>query len=167
MNSHQHRRLVAVAVATAVVDALTKLGALRWLTDHVEVGPLTLRITRNSGVAFSLGADQPASLVLLITGVAIAALTVAAWRGHIGGPVPAGLLVGGGLANLGDRVVGGSVIDLFDLSWWPVFNLADVAISTGVALLLLEAVIPQRDRDPRRDVRTPSDLSDHPRHHHA
>lgn len=167
MSNRQHRRLVTIAVAAVVADALTKLVALRWLTEPVELGQLTLRVTRNSGVAFSLGADQPTSLVLLVTGGAIAALTVAAWRGHIGGPVPAGLLVGGGLANLGDRVVGGSVIDLFDLSWWPVFNLADIAISTGVALLLLEAVVPQRARDGRRDVRTPSDPSDHPRHHHA
>ena len=85
--------------------------------------------------------------MLGIVGVAVVALAVAAWRGHLGGPLPAGLVVGGGLANLADRAVGGSVVDLFDLGWWPVFNLADVFIVAGVGLLLLAAITHDRDPD--------------------
>lgn len=142
------RRCLLLAVLAAVVaDALTKLAAVRWLTGTVDLGVLDLRVTRNPGVAFSLGADQPAVVVLAGTGVAVAALAVAAWRGHLGSPLPAGLVVGGGLANLADRAIGGSVVDLFDLSWWPVFNLADVFITTGVGLLLLAAFAHDRDPD--------------------
>lgn len=146
MNTGQRRDLIVVAVVAVVADALTKLAAVQWLTDPVELAGLTLYVTRNSGVAFSLGADQPAAVVLAITGLAVSALAVAAWRGHLGGPVPSGLMLGGGLANLIDRAIGGGVVDLFDLGWWPVFNLADVFITAGVALVLLTAI--GHDRDP-------------------
>lgn len=147
MTRVDHRRLLLVVLVAVVADALTKLAAVRWLTGTVDLGVLDLRVTRNPGVAFSLGADQPAVVVLAVTGVAVVALAVAAWRGHLGGPLPAGLVVGGGLANLADRAVGGSVVDLFDLGWWPVFNLADVFITTGVGLLLLAAFVHGRDPD--------------------
>lgn len=46
------------------------------------------------------------------------------------------------MANLGDRLVGGTVVDFLDLGWWPSFNVADIAITTGVALVLLAALRP-------------------------
>lgn len=131
MSTLQRRRLVVIASVAVAADALTKLAAVRWLTSPVELPGLTLRVARNPGVAFSLGADQPAAVVLAVTGLAVVALVVAAWRGHLGSPVPAGLVVGGGLTNLGDRAIGGSVVDMFNLGWRPVFNLADVFITTG------------------------------------
>lgn len=147
MTRVDHRRLLLAVLVAVVADALTKLAAVRWLTGTVDLGVLDLRVTRNPGVAFSLGADQPAVVVLAFTGVAVLALAVAAWRGHLGGSLPAGLVVGGGLANLADRAIGGSVVDLFDLGWWPVFNLADVFITTGVGLLLLAAFAHDGGRD--------------------
>ena len=147
MSTLQRRRLAVIAAVVVLADALTKLAAVRWLTGTVELGVLDLRVTRNPGVAFSLGADQPAAVVLAVTGLAVIVMAVAAWRGHLGSPFPAGLLVGGGLANLGDRAIGGSVVDLFALGWWPVFNLADVFITSGVGLLILAAFVHDRDRD--------------------
>ena len=147
MTGLDRRRLLFAVLVAVVADALTKVAAVRWLTGTVDVGVLDLRVTRNPGVAFSLGADQPTVVVLAFTGVAVAALAVAAWRGLLEGPLPAGLVVGGGLANLADRAVGGSVVDLFDLGWWPVFNLADVFITTGVGLLLLASFAHGRDPD--------------------
>ena len=157
MTTLERRRLALIALAAVVADVLTKLAAVRWLTAPVELPGLTLRITHNSGVAFSLGADQPAGLVLAITGLAVAALAVAVWRGHLGNPVPAGLVLGGGLANLADRAIGGSVVDLFDLGWWPVFNLADVFITTGMAVLLLTAFLQDRDTDPPEAPEPPAE----------
>src|SRR5680860_1296949 len=58
-------------------------------------------------------------------------------RGSIGPPAAAGLVDGGGVANLADRFTGGSVVDMFDVGWWPSFNLADVLLLTGVALILV------------------------------
>lgn len=147
MTKVQRRHLVVIALAAVVADALTKLAAARWLTGTVDLGVMGLRVTYNSGVAFGLGAEQPAGVVLAVTGLAVVVMAVAAWRGHLDGPFPAGLLVGGGLANLADRAIGGSVVDLFDLGWWPVFNLADVFITTGVGLLLLAAFAHDGDPD--------------------
>ena len=132
-----HRRLVFIAAATIAVDLAAMAAAVRWLTDPLDLGVITIRATENSGVAFGIGADQPLAVVAALTGLVVAAIAVGAWRGHFAGPVGAGLIVGGGTANLADRVVGGSVVDLFDLGWWPVFNLADVALTVGVAVTMV------------------------------
>ena len=146
MSSFHRRRLVAIVVVVMVADLVTKLAALRWLTDPVELPGLTLRVSRNPGVAFGLGADQPAAVVLAVTALVLVALGVSAWRGRLGGAIPASLVLGGGLANFADRAVGGGVVDLFDLGWWPVFNLADVFITVGVALLMVGSFGPEPDR---------------------
>ena len=135
-----HRRLVLVAAATIAIDLAAKAAAVRWLTSRIDAGVITIRVTENSGVAFGIGADQPFAVVAAVTGVVVAAIAVSAWRGHFGGPVGAGLLLGGGTANLLDRLTGGTVVDLFDLGWWPVFNLADVALTIGVAVTVLGTV---------------------------
>ena len=148
MTGAQRLAVTAVASAAATVDLLAKAAGVRWLTEPVEVaGILTLRVTHNTGVAFGLGADQPPWVVLAVTGAAVAALFVAVFRGLLSGTVPAGLILGGGLANLADRVHGGSVVDLFDVGWWPVFNPADVFLTTGVAWLLVSSTVAQRDND--------------------
>ena len=157
MSTLQRRRMVVIAAVVVVVDALTKVAAVRWLTGTVELGVLDLRVTHNPGVAFSLGADQPAAVVLAVTGLAVVVMAVAACRGLLGSPLPAGLLVGGGLANLADRAIGGSVVDLFDLGWWPVFNLADVFITTGIGLLLLSAFLHDHDRDAAEATEPPTE----------
>jgi signal peptidase II len=57
--------------------------------------------------------------------------------------VALGLVLGGAVGNLADRLVrgnGGAVIDFIDFQWWPVFNLADVAISCGAVLLVLRSL---------------------------
>lgn len=134
-----HRRLVLVAAATIAVDLTSKALAVRWLTDPIDLGIIIVRATENSGVAFGIGADQPFGLVAALTGLVVAGMTVGAWRGLLGGPVGAGLVLGGGTANLADRLVDGSVVDLFDLGWWPVFNIADIALTVGVALTVVFA----------------------------
>jgi len=58
-----------------------------------------------------------------------------------------GLVLGGTVGNAYDRVLHGSVTDFFALHWWPVFNVADSAISTGVALLVLAQLV--RGRSPQ------------------
>jgi signal peptidase II len=137
--SSVRRRLVLVAAATVAVDLASKAAAVRWLIDPVDLGVVTVRATENSGVVFGIGADQPFALVAALTGLVVVGMAVGAWRGLLGGPVGAGLVVGGGAANLADRLVGGSVVDLFDLGWWPVFNVADIALTIGVALTVAVA----------------------------
>ena len=133
--------LITVAVAAVAVDVATKVAAVRYLPGNpVEVaGPLTLRLIYNPGVAFGVGDRLPAPVIIALTGLAVAALAVMAWRGAMHPAAAAGLVVGGGVANLADRLTGGSVVDMFDLGWWPVFNLADVLLLTGVGLILVLA----------------------------
>ena len=136
----RRRATLVTAAATAIAaDFATKAAAVRYLDGNpIPLGDvLTLRLLYNSGAAFGVGSSAPPLLIILLTGMAVVGIVVMAWRGDMKPPAAAGLVVGGGLANLGDRLTGGSVVDMFDLGWWPVFNLADVLLLTGVGLVLL------------------------------
>jgi signal peptidase II len=142
------RRAAATLFGTAAVayllDRVSKLWVERTLQDHpAELirGVLTLRYTTNSGGAFSLGERAPwvfvgASLVVCVAIV----LTATRHRGRLQA-VALGLILGGALGNLTDRIVRGPafrgrVVDFIDLHVWPVFNLADSAIVIGALLLI-------------------------------
>ena len=138
--------LAAIAAAVVAVDQLTKWWALEALDDRTIhlVWTLQLHLTFNTGTAFSLGAGR-GGMVALVAVVVVAAMV---WVGRgVTGVAAAGalgLVLGGAVGNLADRVfregdgfLGGAVVDFVDLQWWPVFNLADAAISCGVILLLV------------------------------
>jgi len=119
------------ALATSLVDR----------GDRVEVLPfLAFENVRNKGVAFGLGGDISAVLIGATIVLLVGLLVFLAFRGGGGWLVwlPAALLLGGALGNLADRVRDGAVTDFIDLPLWPTFNLADVAITAGVLLLLLD-----------------------------
>lgn len=145
--------LATAALAALAVDIGSKVAAAAWLADGpVEMGPLlTLRLVHNSGVAFGVGAAAPTPVVLGVTAVVAAVIGTMAWRGGLGAPLPAGLVVGGALANVADRATAGSVVDFLDVGRWPTFNLADVFLVAGIAMLVLTA---GRDgtADPGTDV---------------
>ena len=101
---------------------------------------------RNKGIAFGLFDDGRGTVIALTV---VALLAIVAWMArHAGRPgvwVAAGLLAGGALGNLADRVRTDAVLDFVDPSLWPAFNIADVAITAGVATLL---VLYWREADP-------------------
>jgi signal peptidase II len=105
--------------------------------ERVDVlGPLSLHLVHNRGIAFGLAGDGGAFLVVF----AIASLAFIVWLfsrdpGRPGMWVAIGLLAGGALGNLADRIRADAVTDFIDFLSWPPFNLADVAITAGVALL--------------------------------
>ena len=107
--------------------------------EHVHVlGPLELTLAHNSGVAFGLASGGGIALVAL-TLVALVFVGVLFARDP-GRPwmwVAVGLLAGGALGNLIDRVRADAVTDFIDVLSWPPFNLADVAITLGVVVLAL------------------------------
>jgi signal peptidase II len=106
--------------------------------EHVDVlGPLGLTLTHNRGVAFGLAGGAGAPLVL-VTLLALAAVVYLFARNPArpGMWAATGLLAGGALGNLTDRVRADAVTDFFDLPPWPPFNLADMAITAGVLLLV-------------------------------
>lgn len=133
--------LASAAVGALAVDIATKAAAAAWLADGpVQLGPLlTLRLVRNRGLAFGVAAAAPTPVVLAVTAAVALTIAVLAWRGGLGAPLPAGLIVGGALANVADRATGGSVVDFLDVGRWPTFNLADVFLVAGMAILLVAA----------------------------
>jgi signal peptidase II len=136
------RRILAVAAGVLVVDGATKLLTVTRLEDApVDLGWVVLRSARNTGISFSIGAGSSPLLVTGVTLLATIAIVVLAARGAIHPPLAAGLLVGGGLGNLIDRIGDGAVVDMVDLGWFPVFNAADVALNVGVAVVLVWGLV--------------------------
>jgi signal peptidase II len=139
--------LVALAGAVLLLDQWTKRLALEHLQGAAPVplidGLLQLTFTRNTGIAFGLGAGTRFPFWIF----SLLAVLVIAWlmaRGRVAGLWPRvglSLICGGALGNLIDRVTTGSVVDFIEVGtrrWtFPVFNLADSAVTVGVALFAL------------------------------
>ena len=129
--------LAAVLLLDQVTKALVRGGVE--LGSEDPVFPLvTLVHTRNRGVAFGAFEDQIAVVVVAIV-IAVAALVwyFAAHRDRKLIWLPTGLLAGGALGNVIDRVREGFVTDFIKLPSWPAFNVADMAITVGVLALIL------------------------------
>ena len=142
--------LIAVALAALGADQLTKwiVTSRLDLNDEVHViGPFSIHHVTNSGIAFGLFASAT-SIVILLTGLAVAWMLFFFARSgsrHPVLPVALGLVIGGSVSNLLDRVRLGHVTDFLDFRYWPAFNLADTFIVIGVAALLLALVASDRE----------------------
>jgi signal peptidase II len=141
--------LGAVVLAAIAADQLTKLIVSTQLAFdeslHV-LGPFSIHHVQNSGIAFGLFASAT-PVVIVLTAVAIAWMLLFFARSgarHPVLPVALGLVIGGSVSNLVDRVRLGHVTDFVDLKYWPAFNLADSFIVVGVAILLLTLVAADR-----------------------
>ena len=110
--------------------------------EHLQVlGPLELTLAHNNGVAFGLAAGGGVALVALtLVALTFVGLLFARDPGRPWMWVAVGLLAGGALGNLIDRVRADAVTDFIDVLSWPPFNLADVAITLGVLVLALSYV---------------------------
>jgi signal peptidase II len=146
--------LGVVAVAAIAADQVTKhiVASQLGLDDQVKVlGPLSIHHVQNSGIAFGLFASAT-PIVIVLTAFAVGWMLVFFARSgarHPVLPVALGLVIGGSVSNLVDRVRLGRVTDFLDLKFWPAFNLADSFIVVGVAILLLALVAADRPARPR------------------
>jgi signal peptidase II len=105
--------------------------------DVGVLGPLGLTLSHNRGVAFGLADGAGAPLILLtLAALGVVGYLFARNPGRPGMWVACGLLAGGAIGNLIDRVRADAVTDFVDISPWPPFNLADVAITAGVLVLV-------------------------------
>lgn len=111
------------------------------------VWTLRLILARNTGAAFSLGGGYGAFIGVL----ALVVVAVLVWQGRTVsswlGAVALGLVLGGALGNIADRAFRGedgffhgAVVDFIDFQWWPVFNLADMAVVVGGLLLVVASL---------------------------
>ena len=141
--------LVVVAVPVYVADQLTKA----WATANLQPDQprellgsvLRLNLIRNSGAAFSIGTGATWILTAIACSVVLFVLFTARRLGSRGWALALGLLLGGSLGNLTDRMFRvpgpgrGHVVDFLQLPHFPIFNIADSAIVTAAVLIALMA----------------------------
>jgi len=139
--------LLSVGAAVLAADLLSKQLAVHLLGDREPIGllggVLTLRLVRNPGAAF--GMAQGLTVVLTAGAVVVVVAILRMARRLRSGPwaVALGLVLGGALGNLTDRLFRapspgrGHVVDFLELPRWPVFNLADSAIVVAAVLMVL------------------------------
>jgi len=134
------------AAIVVVLDQLTKQWALSALADGPIdlVGSLRLNLVFNDRAAFSLGFGSTTAIALVGCGLVTGLVVMGVRAEQRGWALGLGIILGGALGNLSDRAfragdgfLGGRVVDMVDLQWWPVFNLADAALWVGVAVLVI------------------------------
>ncbi|WP_425450433.1 signal peptidase II [Virgifigura deserti] len=157
--SHSMWRLgIPLAGLVMVLDQLTKWVILSQVMQPprgIEVTPFfNLVLAWNRGISFSLLTNDTAAGPFILAGMAGAiVLGLAWWLGRIDRRWPAvgiGLVMGGALGNIIDRLRYGAVVDFLDFhlaGWhWPAFNLADAAITVGVGMLIVDGLFDKPER---------------------
>ena len=149
-SSTSHPRIwlwVAVAACTYLLDQSTKY----WAEHNLDTGDpqqvlgdlLQFRLTHNPGAAFSMGTGYTVVLTAIAITVIVVCIRLARRLGSTGWAIALGLLVGGALGNVTDRLLRdpspfrGHVVDFIEVPHWPVFNLADSAICIAAILFVL------------------------------
>ena len=144
-----------IIVAIVIADQVTKNWALNSLSDGRTIDlvwTLRFNLVFNSGMAFSQGQGMGRLIGLLAIGVAVwlwLSLKKATTNLSLVGTA---MLIGGALGNVVDRLfrgekwLAGSVIDFIDLQWFPVFNIADSAVTLGAAMLITSSVVTSRTK---------------------
>lgn len=148
----QRRVLIYVALVLTTLALVLDPIARATLADGriVDLGPLELRLAFNTGVAFSLGNQLPAAVLIAVTAAITVGIGIYAW---ISAPhhrtvhaLCLAAIFAGATANVIDRLIDGKVTDYFHTGWWPTFNLADTYITCG-AVVLIVAVLLERPED--------------------
>lgn len=152
------RAFTIIAVAVLVLDQVTKLiirATMNPRESHEILPGFSITRVTNRGIAFGLFPGRQAAVAILtvvaLCGIIIA--IVALMSRHRGVATGGGLLMGGSLGNLLDRLIHGGVTDFLDPARWPAFNLADIAIVSGAALIALGLLSP--DHHAKRDGESP------------
>jgi signal peptidase II len=143
--------LIITTLASCILSILGMMIADHFLTHRIAlVGSFVgLQLSRNPGIAFGL--HLPPVVQELLIGLALLIVLWLAIRSSRSYPLPPtpyplayGLILGGGIANIIDRLSDGLVTDYFQVGTWPIFNVADSCITIGVLMLLLEVLVLKR-----------------------
>ena len=164
MNGRQNRRAVAIGAVAAILTLAADQASKLWLLRDFDLAArspyrlapgVDLLLAWNRGISYSLlTADSDMGRYLLIGGTLLATLLIVWWLWRsttLTTGLALGLLIGGAVGNLIDRVLYGAVVDFVFIHSgsfrWYIFNGADCAIVAGVGLLLFEWVMPREVRD--------------------
>lgn len=162
-------RYAGLAFLIVVVDQITKTWAVNALDDgriiHV-IWTLQFALGFNSGMAFSQG-EGIGPIIGVIALIAVVALLITLRKtGSRMSSLGVALVCGGAAGNVVDRLfrgdgwLHGAVVDFIDLQWWPVFNIADAAITIGAVLLLLSTFLAEfRDSRGRSEPESHNELT--------
>jgi len=143
--------MFCVAAAVLTADAISKAQVLHKLAGHSPVrllhGLVTLDLTFNAGAAFGVGTSYTAVIALIVCGVIVSIIRTARRLRSLAWTIALGLLLGGAMGNLGDRLfrapglLRGRVVDWISLPHFPwTFNLADASITCAAVLIAVLAV---------------------------
>lgn len=142
------RSSLIIAAVVLVLDQITKHWALNALADG-EARPvfwtLQWNLAFNRGMAFSKGAGWGPVIGIVAFAVVVVLARLTSRLGTRTARCAAGLLIGGALGNITDRLfrgdawLRGAVVDFIDVQWWPIFNIADMAVTVGAVLFAIEA----------------------------
>ena len=140
-----------VAAGVIVIDQITKY----WVRASFSIGeirfdewPVRLRYVENSGSAFGFFPNSTAVLIV----ASIIAMGIVVWMFRQTGinslpmRLSFGLMLGGGIGNLVDRIRFGSVTDFIDLRFWPIFNIADSSVVVGITTLVVFSLLRETKR---------------------
>jgi signal peptidase II len=153
------RRALAVCGAVVLIDQISKAIVVSSLSvgQHESIGlGFSLTNTPNAGLAFGIGQGEGFVLAVTVAALALVLVWFALDPTRPSLWLAVGLLAGGALGNLADRVRMDAVTDFIDPPLWPTFNLADVAITLGALGLVLVSLSPAPSRDqakPKPDPR--------------
>lgn len=145
----RHQPIAILFMGVLVLDQFTKYLVSSFLLPGDSIpswGIFHITYTTNTGSAFGLFPNQTFFLIIAsVIGIAILALF---YRSHpYSGPwfkVSLGLQLGGACGNLTDRALLGHVVDFIEVGWWPVFNIADASIVTGIIILAAMVFLAER-----------------------
>jgi signal peptidase II len=152
-------RGLAVAIVVVILDQLSKAAVLAFFAARgfgdreVVTSFFNLTLTYNRGISFGLFNDGAGlnALVFSLAAAAIVAVLIY-WLSRASSPffaVAIGLIIGGAVGNVIDRLRLGAVVDFLDFHLagvhWPAFNLADSAICIGVAAMVLDGLLLRRE----------------------
>ena len=148
------RAPLAIALVVVAVDQLTKHWAVTSLGADREIElfwTLQLNLGFNNGMAFGQAQGFGPVIAVVATLVIVYLLVTLRRESSRMSTIGMGLLIGGAAGNLIDRMfrgddgfLRGAVVDFIDLQWFPIFNIADMAINIGAGLLILNSILSAR-----------------------
>jgi signal peptidase II len=135
----------SVAIAVFILDRITKSLVAKYipLNTSIDFSIISLSHVLNTGTAF--GFFKNASWFFIVFASAVSVYLILKHKTFSGSLQPIlGLILGGALGNLIDRLLYGGVVDFIDFHFWPAFNVADSAVTVAVILLLYREYVPKK-----------------------